>query len=154
MGARFNMFFPFLLISVLTISWSCSFNEIVVGPPRDFQIKELNPGNIKLVLFLPIENTNNLSFNVISSDINVYLNNRKLGEVNQIEKFRIAKNSHDVYPVLFEIETSDALGSMISVIRDFQSTSPRIGLKGNIRAGRLMIVKNIEVNHEQIFYVY
>ncbi len=143
-----------MLILIMIISASCNFNEIVVGTPKDFQIKELNPGKIKMVIFLPIENTNNLSFNVINSDIDVYLNSRKLGEVNQIEKFRIAKKSNDVYPVVFEIETADALASMIAVIRDLQSGSPKIGLKGRIRAGRFLIIKNIDLDHEQTFFVY
>lgn len=132
---------------------SCISDEITVGDPQDLRIEELSMNGIKLIVFLPINNPNQISFNLLSADIDVYLNNRKLGKVNSLDRIKIPRVSHEIYPVFFEIEPSKAAQNIFTIIRDFQMGSPKLAFKGNIRVSKFLIFKNIDVDHEQVFYI-
>ncbi len=149
-----------ILISIIAISVafllfaSCEVEDIEVGTPQELKIDELNTKNIKLIIMLPINNPNNFGFRIRNVDIDIFLSGQKIGKINKIDRVNIPKNSNDIYPIVFEIETSGILVNMMTIIRELQLGRPNIGLKGNIKAGRLFITNNIKVEHEQIFELY
>lgn len=145
--------FTALIFSMMLFT-GCEVDEIQVGTPQDLRIEELSFDKIKLEVLVPINNPNNFSFKIQNVDIDLSLNGRKLGKIHKIDKVKIPKKSNDIYAVMFEIKTSEAIGNIMHIIRDLQRGRPTIHLKGHISAGKMFIKKKILVDHVQTFDLY
>jgi LEA14-like dessication related protein len=152
--AHFKIHIISILIIIFTSLNSCSYQDINIGNPTDLKVEELNMKNIKLIIMVPIDNPNNFAFKIKSVNIDLFINGRKVGKINKIDKVRIPKNSKEIYPVPFEIETSDGLMNILAIFNDLQKGRPKIALKGNVKVGKVLINKKIKVNHEQFMDLY
>lgn len=152
---RFRNTVKILILTVLSFSLSsCEVDDIEVGAPKDVQVEELNMSNISLLILLPINNYNNFSFKIKGVDLDVYINGRKLGNINKIEQVKVPKKSNDVYPVRLNAKPSDALMSFVASLSDLQKGRARIRLHGSIKVGKFLALSKIKVNHEQVFELY
>lgn len=149
-----NIIVPVFIIIVSVFLTGCEIEEIRVLPPSDLKVEELSMQKISLTIMLPIKNPNNFSFRVRASSMDVYVNDRRLGKLDNITRLRIPRNSEDTYPVNFELKTSDAIGNILPLIRDLQTGRPRLAIRGNIRFAKFPIYKTVKVNHEQVFDIY
>lgn len=143
-----------LLIVVNQLFTACEIDDIEVGMPNDLKIEELNMKNIKLIIMVPITNTNSFSFNIRNADIDLFLNDRPMGKVKKIDRVRIPRKSQETYPILFEIETAKSVGNIMTVIRELQVGRPTVALNGHINVGKFLYSKKIDVDHVQTFDLY
>lgn len=141
----------FLLILMLN---SCQMQDLVVGAPDYLRVKELNRKNIVLQIKMPVENPNNFGFTLKAIDMDVFVNNQKIGTVKKTNKVKIKANSSKIYTIDFEIKPSDLLGGAFGLIRDLRKNKVDLEIKGYIKAQKFLISKKIKIENKQEVKIY
>ena len=124
---------------------SCNIKPPVVGDPEDFELKKLDLKEIKVKIWLPIENPNNLDFNVNKVDLFVYVNGLKLGRITQFDKVHVPKNSNDIYAINVGVKLKDLSVSAFSALRQLKSKYVNLKIEGDVTVSKFFIVKKVEV---------
>ena len=79
----FSLFFISILLS------SCAFNKLNIGQPENLEVEELSMQAVRLKVYIPIENPNNISFNVKNLNLDLILNGKNVGKVKNLAKVTI-----------------------------------------------------------------
>ncbi|MGC9332395.1 MAG: LEA type 2 family protein [Bacteroidales bacterium] len=125
---------------------SCNIQAPIIGKPSGYQIEELNIREIKLKIWLPIENPNNIQFNVNNVDLDIYVNGLKLGKVTRMEKVHLPKYSEKTYPIKLEVKMKDLSVSALTALRQLKSKHIMIKVDGFVTVSKFVIVKKVEVD--------
>lgn len=141
-----------LIVFVVILGFtSCSVQKPSVGIPQGVEIEKLSVSGIRLKLLLPIENPNNMSFNIKSMDLSLFVNGKNVGKISKMKKIKIAANSRQSYPVSFELSSSEAMSKVLFLISEFQGSTPLLELKGSLKVSKLGISKRIPIEHNYKF---
>ncbi|MFO7790198.1 MAG: LEA type 2 family protein [Bacteroidota bacterium] len=138
------------LIFILSLFFliACNIKAPVIGTPKDYQVETLNLREIKLKIWLPIENPNNIKFNVSDVDLDIYVNSLKLGKVTRMEKVHIPKNSKQIYAIKLDVKMKDLGVSALSALKQLKSKHVMLKIDGDITVSKFIIIKKVEVDVE------
>jgi LEA14-like dessication related protein len=141
----------FLLCSLLILFSSCGdFKEVTFSGVESVKMIKLSQNGAEAEITARIKNPNSTSFTVYKSEFDVTLNGLKLGKAHLAKNVKIRKFSEDSYT--FDI-TSDFSNLMITdipqIIAMAMSKNVKVGLKGNLRAGKLFVKKDFPVDMTQ-----
>jgi LEA14-like dessication related protein len=142
------------VISFILFFTSCQIQDLVIGNPNSLKINELNKNNIGLTLDLPVENPNNFSFIVRGVDMDLYINNVKLGTIKKLDRVRIKAKSRESYPINFDVKPSDLLGGAWSVLRDLSGGSVELKLDGDVKVSKFLVAKRIKLDEKQVVEIF
>ncbi|MDR2009846.1 MAG: LEA type 2 family protein [Bacteroidales bacterium] len=143
--------FILLLIIVSLLFSSCDVKDVTVNPPTNVEIQEISLKNVKIKIYIPIENYNDFSFKIKKADLNLYVNGKFAGKIDKIDKLKIESNSKNVYPVYFEFNPKEALTNILPLMNELQQKNAKFEVDGYIKVSKLFITKKIKVNHKQDF---
>lgn len=135
-----------LLVFGLT---SCNIQSPIIEKPTSYEVEKLDFQDIKLKIWLPIENPNKISFNIKDVDMDIYVNGMKLGKVTKLEKVRIPKESKDIYAIKLHVKVKDLGMSSMAAMRELKSRRIKIKLDGSVTVSKFVIVKKLEVVAEE-----
>ncbi len=127
---------------------ACNIEAPIIGSPTGYQIEKLNIKEIKLMIWLPIENPNNIKFNVNNVDLDIYVNGIKLGKVTRMEKVHIPKKSNKTYAIKLDIKMKDLGVSALTALRQLKSKHIMLKVDGAITVSKFVIVKKVAVDVE------
>lgn len=144
----FSLFFISILLS------SCAFNKLNIGQPEYLEVEELSMQAVRLKVYIPIENPNNISFNVKNLNLDLILNGKNVGKVKKLKKTKILKNSKHTYPFSFELTTKDALTNIIYLIAELQRRNPELEVEGSVTVSKIGVFKKIKIDHKESFDKY
>ncbi|MFO7878963.1 MAG: LEA type 2 family protein [Bacteroidota bacterium] len=128
--------------------FSCNIQAPIIGEPSDYQVEKLNLEEIKIKIWLPIENPNNMNFNVSNVDLDIHVNGLKLGKVTKMEKVHIPKNSEATYAIRLEVKMKDLGVSAITALSQLRSKHVMLKIDGDVTVSKFVIVKKIKVEVE------
>lgn len=139
-----------LLILFLAFNLTaCKIQAPIIGEPTSYELEKLDLKEIKLKIWLPIENPNNIKFNISNVDMDIFVNGLKLGKVTKLEKVHIPKKSKDIYAIKLDVQMKDLGISALSALRELKSRRVTIKLDGSVTVSKFVIVKKIEVEAEE-----
>ncbi len=145
-------FFSLIIVSILVSS--CSFNKLHIGQPERLEVEELSMQGVRLKVYIPIENPNNISFNVKNLNLDLILNDRNVGKIKKLKKTKILKNSKQTYPFSFEVTPKDALTNIIYLVSELQRRNPELKIDGSVTVSKMLISKKIKIDHKESFDKY
>ncbi|MEA1872832.1 MAG: LEA type 2 family protein [Bacteroidota bacterium] len=138
-----------LILLVVFSFTACKIQAPIIGEPTSYELEKLDFKEIKLKIWLPIENPNNIKFNISNVDMDIYVNGLKLGKVTKLEKVHIPKNSKDIYAIKLDVKLKNLGISAISAMRELKSRRVTIRLDGSVTVSKFVIVKKIKVETEE-----
>ena len=142
---RINLLILFLAFSLT----ACKIQAPIIGEPTSYELEKLDLREIKLKIWLPIENPNNIKFNISNVDMDISVNGLKLGKVTKLEKVHIPKKSKDLYAIKLDVQMKDLGISALSALRELKSRRVMIKLDGSVTVSKFVIVKKIEIEAEE-----
>ena len=139
-----------LLVLLSVISFSCfEIKPIEVGDIQGVRINKLSGKSVSLDVLLPINNPNTFKFKITGVNLNIVVNNVKLGKVKNIDKVTVPARSNQIYSFLVEVEFSKILTGAISLFKYLMESQAKVKLTGHIKVKAFFISKTIEVNEEK-----
>ncbi len=133
---------------------ACKIQAPIIGSPTDYKVEKFNLKEVKLKIWLPIENPNKLKFNISKVDLDIYINGSKLGKVTKLEKVQIPAKSKDIYAVKLHVEMKDLGVSAMSALAHLSSRRVLLKLDGSVTVSKFVIVKKIEVESEESIKIF
>ncbi|MDA3819542.1 MAG: LEA type 2 family protein [Candidatus Delongbacteria bacterium] len=127
---------------------ACNIQAPIIGKLSGYQIEELNIREIKLKIWLPIENPNNIKFNISNVDLDIYVNGLKLGKITRMEKVHIPKKSKKIYAIKLDVKMKDLGVSALSALNQLRSKHVMLKIDGDITVSKFVIIKKVEVDVE------
>lgn len=145
----------FLLLIPLLLGSCSPWKDVSVSDP---QLKELqwstekeDTRTVDIRVLATVENPNNSSFRIVSSDLDLFLEEKKVGNAELKEKVKIPGNSREKHEFHVQAQLKDlAEGGLRSVGSVLGGNAPMLRMKGLIK-GRAygVFTKSFEVNEEK-----
>ncbi len=140
----FILIFLLVLLSLV----ACNIQAPIIGNPTDYQVEKLDLKEIKIKIWLPIENPNNIKFNVKNVDLDIYVNGLKLGKITSMEKVHIPKKSDKTYAIKLDVKMKDLGMSALTALKQLRSKHVMLAVEGDVTVSKFIIVKKVEVDVE------
>lgn len=139
-----------ILLSILGITLfpSCnkSFKEVSFSGIENVKIKKMSQQGVEAEITAKIKNPNNVAFKIYPSIFDATLNGTNAGKALLTNKTKIKANSEETYSFTIKSDFSKlSLADMPNLLAMAMSRNAKIGLKGNLKVGRLFYKRSFPV---------
>ncbi len=130
---------------------SCSdYKEVTFSGIESVKMLKLSQNGAEAEITAKIKNPNNTSFTIYKSEMDVTINGLNAGKAHLEKNVRITKNSEDTYTFVIKSDFSAlSITDIPKIIQMAMSKNVKVGLKGNLRAGKLWVKRNFPVDITQ-----
>jgi LEA14-like dessication related protein len=137
----------FAIIFLFVLSSCTNFEEIKYKGIKSFSLKEFSKDGILLDVVITIDNPNSLSFSVVDTDMDFYLNDTYAGKAVLLNKIKIDSNSEKDYTVNLKADLKNFGGSLLPVFMQamFKKTV-KVTTKGTVTGKSLLFKKSFAVD--------
>lgn len=135
----------FLLTMLLT---ACGgFKNVTMGGIQNAHITKLDTKELQAEVTIRIKNPNNYGFKIYPSDLDVMLNNSPIGAARIDKKVKIKRNSDEEHTFIIKSDLSKlGFESIPALMGMFSKNNLNVGIKGDIKAGRMFYKYHIPVD--------
>lgn len=127
---------------------SCGdFQDVTFSGIENVKIIKMSQQGIEAEISAKIKNPNKMAFHIYPSDLDAALNGMNAGKAVLTNNIRIKPNSEDVY--VFKIASNFSnltLTDLPKLMSILNSKSAKIGLKGNLKVGKLFYRRSYPVD--------
>ncbi len=143
-------FLPLVLfISILTTG--CKIQPVVPTGVQDVKFGNIDfmKGTVSLDMGLKINNPNRISVTVHGLDLDIAIAGVPLGKVMIVDKFKIEKDTEQVYRVKVNALMTDLINGIPKLLDAIQKKQTNVQVKGWIQVGSGIFKKKFPVNINQ-----
>ena len=141
---------PFFIFYTIAFSSCGNFKEITFSGIENIQIVKLSQKGVDAEITAKIINPNNVGFTIYKSEIYVIMNGVSVGKTDFKNNIKIKPNSEDLYNFQIKAEFANLnMTDLPKLISMGMSKNGKIGLKGNLKVGKLFVKKNYPINLTQ-----
>lgn len=137
-----------LLFLVPLFLFSCAgYQDVTFMGIENVKVTSMSQQGIEAEITARIKNPNNKSFTIYKSDLDATLNGMNAGKACLSKNVRIKAKSEQTY--IFKIKSdfsSLSLAELPKLLAIAKSKNAKVGLKGNLKAGKIFIKKSFPVD--------
>jgi LEA14-like dessication related protein len=137
-----------LLLFVPLFLFSCAgYQDVTFMGIENVKVTSMSQQGIEAEITARIKNPNNKSFTIYKSDLDATLNGMNAGKARLSKNVRIKAKSEQTY--VFKIKSdfsSLSLAELPKLLAIAKSKNAKVGLKGNLKAGKIFIKKSFPVD--------
>lgn len=144
--------FRFLLgiITLILITYSCSYKEIELIQVENMNIEKINNKGIVLSTNATINNPNNYNIKVKANNLDVKLAGKDIGKASLNPGIKLKKNKQDVYPVKLHIKNTSLAGGVMQAIPSLLLTgSTGVSVKGKLKGRVFLYTRKFDIDEEK-----
>lgn len=132
-NSSIRLFFTFLFFS-LWLS-SCTIQEVEFKELKNIRMIKFSKELIEAEVTAIIKNPNWFGFRVRDNDLDLYMNNNRVGKARLARGFRVEGNSEKTYTFKVKAipEVDNILGNALSMITGMGSKKNSMGIKGDLK---------------------
>ncbi|PIE85917.1 MAG: hypothetical protein CSA05_03290 [Bacteroidia bacterium] len=142
-----------LLLSVLFVCiFSAAFfliKPVKVGSVQSIQIKKISFSSLEMEVFLPIENPNFFAFDIHAADLDLTINDVRLGKLTSIDTVEIPARSHEIKMFKCKVKMGNVLVGFVSLLKSFQDDYVTVEIDGTVSVKSFAISKEIKVKRKK-----
>ena len=141
----------FLFLLTFFLLSSCGdYQEVTFSGIENVKLVKLSDKGVEAEITARIKNPNSTSFTIYKSDMDVTLSGINAGKAHLANNVRIRAKSEDSYTFKIKSDFSGlSLTDIPKVIGMAMSKNVKVGIKGNLRAGKLFMKKAFPVDLTQ-----
>jgi LEA14-like dessication related protein len=138
--------FSILLFSIFLLSSCGDFQDLSFSGIEGVKVTKMSREGIEAEITARIKNPNNASFKIYKSEFDVTLNGMACGKAHIAKNVKIHANSEETYTFRIKSNLSGlSAADLPKIISIAMSKSAKVGLKGNLRAGKYLVKNNYPV---------
>jgi len=146
-GEKKKVWVGFVLFCCVTFFSCADFKEVTFSGIDNVSITSLSQKGIEALITVRINNPNNVSFTVYKSEMDVTISGIDAGKAYLTNNVRIKAKSEQAYTFNVKSDFSKlSLADLPKIIAIGLSKSVKIGLKGNLRGGKLFLKRNYPID--------
>ena len=136
-----------LLIPFLLLTSCGEYQDVTFMGIESVNVTSMSQKGIEADIVARIKNPNNTSFTIYKSDLDATLNDMNAGKASLSKNVRIKANSEQTYTFKVKSDFSSlSLAELPKLLAMAKSKNAKVGLKGNLKAGKLFIKKSFPVD--------
>ena len=143
------IFILFVFCSILFSSCG-NFQEVTFSGIQNVTIISLTQQGAEAEITAKIKNPNNVAFTIYPADMDVVLGGINAGKAHLTGRTKIKANSDESYTFRIKSDFSKlSMSDMPKLMAMAMSRNVTVGLKGNLKVGKLFVRKNYPVEMTQ-----
>jgi len=141
----------FILFFVFSLFSSCSsYKPVEIGDVQGMKIDKISAASFKFKILVPIKNPNPFSIKITHYNLDLQVNDQKLGNVESSVRIVIPAKSDMVHELPAEIAFKGFFSSAtIALIKIFRNKEIVLKAKGNMDIKAMFLKRTIEVDETQ-----
>ncbi|MCX6294700.1 MAG: LEA type 2 family protein [Bacteroidetes bacterium] len=127
---------------------SCGdFQDVTFLGIENVKVNKLSQQGIDIDVTAKIKNPNNIAFTIYRSDLDATFSNMNVGKAAITKNVKIKANSEQSYTFNVKSDFSKlSAGELPNLLSIALSKSIKVGLKGNLKVGKLLMKKDYPVD--------
>ena len=138
-------FYAIALIAVTGLASCRQPKDLVYAGVQHFGLKKADMKQAVLSMDVQLYNPNAYPMKLKHADMDIYINNKRLGKVNLGGKLRVPRLDTFAMPIILDVDLRNALPNMLQLALNGEVD---VKLNGTVKAGRHGIFITIPVNYE------
>lgn len=140
---KYSLLFLFALLFA-----SCGdFKDITFSGIENVKVNKLSQQGVDVDVTAKINNPNNVAFTIYKSDLDATFGGMNVGKARITNNVKIKANSEQSYTFNIKSDFSNmSLAELPNLISIAASRSLKIGLKGNLKVGKLFVKRTYPVD--------
>lgn len=139
----------FLLISLL-LSSCFEYKEVEVEKVSNVSVESFSTKGITIGIDLKINNPNRYKISIVDSNLELFVDNRKIGSAKLKEKIVLQKKSNEIHHVTVETNLKQLLSSALPTLLGLiTKTDIELGVKGDIKARAKSLSKKFPLDFKE-----
>jgi LEA14-like dessication related protein len=141
-------YFFILFISCCIAFIACKdFQEINFSGIDNVNVTSLSQKGAEAIVTARIKNPNNVGFTIYKSEMDVTIDGINAGKAHLTKSIRIKANSEETYMFKIESDFSNlSIADMPKIMEMAMSKHVMVGLKGNLKVGKLFVKHSVPVD--------
>ncbi|MBL7884351.1 MAG: LEA type 2 family protein [Bacteroidia bacterium] len=136
----------FCLFSIVFSSCG-DFQDVTFEGIENVKINKLSQQGIDVDVTAKIKNPNKVAFTIYKSDLDATFSNMNVGKAKLTNNVKIKGNSTQAYTFNIKSDFSKlSMAELPNLLSIATSRSIKVGLKGNLKVGKLLVKKNYPVD--------
>lgn len=126
------------------------YQEVTLSSVKNVKIINFTQKEVDAEITVVIKNPNNNSFNIYKSDFDLTINGINAGKAHLNAKIKIKSKSEETYTFRVKSDLSKlGISDLPKLIQIAMSKNVRIGLKGDLKAGKIFVKRSFPVDLNQ-----
>jgi len=138
-------FFAIVGIPILFISACRQPKDLVYQNVQNFKLQKIGLAQTAMTMDIRLYNPNNYSLKLKNADVDVFINNNRLGKMTVNGSYTITKLDTFSLPVMLDVDLKNGLPNVLQLV--FNSDVD-VKLSGTIKAGRHGVLLTVPINYE------
>ena len=140
-----------LLCSLALFSGCEEMKEVTFSGVEQVKILSISKSGIEAEITTKINNPNKMAFTIYKSNMDVSISGIDVGRAALTEKVKIKGNSNEAYTFRIKSDFSKlTFKDLPKALSIAMNRRLKVGLKGDLRVGKLFIKKRIAVDMEKV----
>lgn len=137
-----------LIIFCTFLFSSCGdFQDVTFLGIENVKVNKMSQQGIDIDVTAKIKNPNNVAFTIYKSDLDATFSNMNVGKATITKNVKIKANSEQSYTFNVKSDFSKlSAGELPNLLSIAMSKSIKVGLKGNLKVGKLFVKKQYPVD--------
>jgi len=141
-------FFLIPIFFTLFIFSSCGdFQDVSFEGIENVKVNKLSQQGLDVDITAKIKNPNKVAFTIYKSDLDATFSNMNVGKATLTNNVKIKANTTQAYTFNIKSDFSKlSMAELPNLLSIATSRSIKVGLKGNLRVGKMFVKKNYPVD--------
>ena len=137
-----------LFVFLTLVLSSCGdFQDVTFEGIENVKVNKISQQGIDVDITAKIKNPNKVAFTIYKSDLDATFSNMNVGKAILTNNVKIKANTSQAYTFNIKSDFSKlSIAELPNLLSIATSKSIKVGLKGNLRVGKLFVKKNYPVD--------
>jgi LEA14-like dessication related protein len=142
-----NIAVSFLLLVAFVLSSCGDFQDVTFEGIENVKVNKISQQGIDVDITAKIKNPNKVAFTIYKSDLDATFSNMNVGKAILTNNVKIKANTSQAYTFNIKSDFSKlSMAELPNLLSIATSKSIKVGLKGNLRVGKMLLKKNYPVD--------
>ena len=120
-----------------------SYKEVTFQGMEGYEIVKMDKDGMEAELKVKVRNPNGYNIKVKGSNIDLYIDNDRLGKVKVMNTIKLKKKSTQVYKIRLKSKFDQVGGSMLTMGKSMFGGGMNVRTKGHVKASAFLISKKV-----------
>jgi LEA14-like dessication related protein len=142
-----NIAVSIFVLLILVFSSCGDFQEVTFEGIENVKVNKISQQGIDVDVTAKIKNPNKVAFTIYKSDLDATFSNMNVGKAILTNNVKIKANTSQAYTFNIKSDFSKlSIAELPNLLSIATSKSIKVGLKGNLRVGKLLVKRNYPVD--------
>ena len=126
------------------------YKDVEMVRVQNFGVKNMSAEGVNFTVDMQISNPNNYNINIVGSDMDLYVDNNKVGKAKLKGKVTLPKNSNEVHQFVIATNYTDLSSDPLTIMASvFGGNTMNVEVKGFVKARAKGVSKKFPVEFKE-----